>query len=105
MGAITRYLCLAIICVFVAGATLHGAAVTMADDHAEMAGGCADCAMPQDAAMGCGDLCQLPPAAFPRPVAFAAIAGRLPQPSSEVELPNGRFGLPEPHPPKSSVTA
>ena len=104
MRPFVRHLCLAIICLFVAGITLHGATVPVAVDHADMAGSCADCAMPQDAAMACGDLCQLPPAAFPRLATFAAIAGRLPQPSSAVELPEGRLGLPEPHPPKSSVT-
>lgn len=104
MGAFVRYVCLVLVCLFVAGTTLHDVAMPMAADHADMAGGCADCAMPQDAALTCGDLCQVPPATLLGTTIFSTVAGRLPQRSAPGTLPEGRFGTPEPHPPKDSVT-
>lgn len=94
-----------LVCLLVSGTTLHGAAMPMATDHAAMAGDCAGCPMPQGVALACGDLCQVPPAAFPCSTTCSTVTGQLPQPPDRNLLPEGRLGLPELHPPKRSVAA
>lgn len=54
--------------------------------------------------MTCGDLCAAPFAAFACAATSGAVAGRLPQCSLAGALPRGRLGMPEPHPPKGSVS-
>lgn len=111
MNPLLRRLSLALVCLFVLGTAVHAASVLMALDlgdgrggHVSSDGGCADCGVRQEAAMTCGDLCAAPFAAFACAATSGAVAGRLPQCSLAGALPRGRLGLPEPHPPKGSVS-
>jgi hypothetical protein len=110
MDRLARFLAIALLAIFAVSMIAHGArATTMVMSHLEMAdsmGDCDGCPSPDDGKMPfCGQVCLAPFAALPAPadIEFPVVATDVA--TSALKAMSGLSGPPDPHPPRTTISA